>query len=154
MNTRLTVVGLAVVALVTVGVVGSRIEHSKHGQSVTDTAPADASGPDWANNVLADATEQQTDLDNLNADAQLPDPAAVATDSAGIQSSLDSWTADEATITDVTIRASYTNTILQMRAAVSAADNKDLTSVSDHVTSAQTFLNATVDAIQAQGSGN
>ena len=59
-----------------------------------------------------------------------------------------------AAITDLTIRASYTNTILQMRQAVSAGNSKDLASVADHVASAQTFLNATVDAIQTQGLGN
>jgi hypothetical protein len=146
MKARLTGVGLILVALVTIGIAGSRIEHSGHSQATAATSP----GPAWASDVLADTTEQQTDLDNLDADAQLPDAKAVAADCLAIQNNLTAWEADEAPIDDASIRASYTNTILQMQQAIGAG-SKDLTSVTNHVTSAQTFLNATVQAIQLQG---
>lgn len=150
MNGRLVPAAVVVVALTTVGVVGHHIENAKNAPPAT----AASAGPDWAENVLADTSEQQTALDNLYADAQLQDVHAVAQDCLSVQDSLGSWTSDEAEIADVSIRTAYTNTVLKLNQAITACNDNDMATLSNLVYSAETYLNATVAAVQTRSSGN
>jgi len=150
MNARLMLAAVVVVALTTVGVVGHHIENAKTAPPTTTIS----TGPDWAQNVLADTSEQQTALDNLYADAQSQDARAVARDCLSVHDSLGGWTSDEAGITDLSIRTSYTNIVLKLSEAVTACNNNDLVAITDLVDAANTYLNATVAAVQtANGSG-
>ena len=150
MNGRLVPAAVVVVALTTVGVVGHHIENAKNAPPAT----AASAGPDWAENVLADTSEQQTALDNLYADAQLQDVHAVAQDCLSVQDSLGSWTSDEAEIADVSIRTAYTNTVLKLNQAITACNDNDMATLSNLVYSAETYLNATVAAVQTRSSGD
>lgn len=67
--------------------------------------------------------------------------------------SLGVWTSDEAGITDLSIRTSYTNIVLKLSEAVTVCNNDDLVAISNLVDSADTYLNATVAAAQAISSG-
>jgi hypothetical protein len=145
----LMIAAVVVVALTTIGVVGHHIENAKNASPAT----ADSTVPDWAQNVLADTSEQQTALDNLYADAQLQDTRAVARDCLSVHDSLSGWTGDEASITDLSIRTSYTNVVLKLSQTVAACNNDDVVAISDLVDAADTYLNATVAAVQARGAG-
>jgi hypothetical protein len=149
MNTRLMVAAVVVVALTTVGVVGHHIENANNAPPAT----AVTTGPDWTENVLADTSEQQTALDNLYADAQLQDARAVARDCLAVQDSLGGWTSDEAGISDLSIRTTYTNVVLKLSQAVAVCNSDDIVAISNLVDAADTYLNATVAAVQARGSG-
>jgi hypothetical protein len=149
MNVRVMIAAIVVVALTTIGVVGHHLENAKSAPS----ASVDSTVPDWAQNVLADTSEQQTALDNLYADAQLQDARAVARDCLSVGNSLSGWTGDEAGITDLSIRTSYTNIVLKLNQAVAACNGGDVVAIPGLVDAADTYLNATVAAVQARGSG-
>jgi len=140
---------VVVVALTTVGVVGHHIENAKNAPPSTAASTA----LDWTENILSDTSEQQTALDNLYADAQLQDARAVAQDCLAVHDGLGVWTSDEAGITDLSIRTSYTNTVLKISQALAACNDGDMVAISDLVDAADTYLNATVAAVQARGSG-
>jgi hypothetical protein len=149
-NSRVIVVGLVVLALVAIGVG----VHSAESQHTSRPKPTAATSPDWAENVLADTSEQQTDLDNLDADAGLPDIHSLTQDCASTRDSLGSWTSDEAAIVDGSMRTSFTNAVVQLGEAVDACKTNDLKSISDHVTAAGKYVDATVAVIQVNGWGD
>jgi hypothetical protein len=147
MNGRVVLVALVVAALVIVGLIGRHIETDGN------TPPTTTTQPGWVENVLADTSAQQTFLDGLNADIQQPDLHAVTADCHTMQQDLAAWKADEAGITDLAIRTTYTNVILKLGQSLTACDTLDLATLTDLSDSADTFLNATINATEQRYPG-